>query len=258
MLGDVSRGVESKGLLEVNDYRSGFYERYHTAIGATGFLDSGHYETCARQFRGRWAHWLPVDKACRMLDIGCGCGEYIYFLRSLGYENVFGVDICKRELDLGRQKGIPNLIDANAMEYLDGKKESFDVISAFNFFEHLRKDEILQLLQLIHQSLKPGGRLLAVTPNGLSPFGGATRYWDFSHETGFTPASWRQIARITGFGEAHFEEYGPIPHSVRGKIRAILWGFVRLGLKALSYIEVGGPRDASCVYTADMKVIAFK
>jgi len=31
-----------------------------------------------------------------------------------------------------------------------------------------------------------------------------------------------------------------------------------LGLKLVAYIEVGGPRDISCVYTADMKVIAFK
>jgi len=120
------------------------------------------------------------------------------------------------------------------------------------------EDEILRVLHLIHQSLKPGGRLLAVTPNGLSPFGGATRYWDFSHETGFTPASWRQVARITGFGDIQFEEYGPIPHSLSGRIRTILWSLVRLGLKLVAYIEVGGPRDISCVYTADMKVIAFK
>ena len=38
----------------------------------------------------------------------------------------------------------------------------------------------------------------------------------------------------------------------------VLWSCLRLALKAISYIEVGGPRDASCVYTADMKVVLKK
>ena len=239
------------------DYRSKFFASYHIAVG-TSAVNGTHYEQCSRQFRGRWARWLPADKSAAMLDLGCGCGEFLYFLRSVGYENVFGVDVCESELEQARQIGIPNLTCASALEYLEDKKESLDVISAFNLFEHLRKDEILRLLKLIHQALKPGGKLLAVTPNGLSPFGGATRYWDFSHETGFTPASWRQIARITGFSDIHFEEYGPIPHSVFGVLRVVLWQLIRLSLQSVSYIEVGGPRDASRVYTADMKIVLAK
>jgi len=107
-------------------------------------------------------------------------------------------------------------------------------------------------------ALKPGGRLLAVTPNGLSPFGGATRYWDFSHETSFTPASWRQLARISGFDQIRFEEFGPLPHSLLGAGRVALWTLVKMGWEAIAYIEVGGPRDLSRVYTADMKVILTK
>ncbi len=241
----------------MTDYRAEFYGRYEIAVGARQ-VDQAYYDQCARQFGGRWGAWLPPDKDIHILDIGCGYGEFLYFLRSLGYRNIVGLDLCKGELNVGRSMGLPHLIEANAMEYLQDKKDAFDVIGAFNFFEHLRKDEILHVLHLIHQSLKPGGRLLAVTPNGLSPFGGATRYWDFSHETGFTPASWRQLARIVGFVDIVFEEYGPIPHSLSGRIRTILWSLVRLGLKLVAYIEVGGPRDISCVYTADMKVIAFK
>lgn len=239
-------------------YRGEFYGRYHTAVGSTQAADQAHYERCARQFRGRWIKWLPADKASVMLDLGCGCGEYLYFLRSLGYENAIGVDVCEGELECARRMGVPNVLCADALKYLEDKKECFDVVSAFNFFEHLRKDEVLRLLKLVHQALKPGGKLLAITPNGLSPFGGAARYWDFSHETGFTPASWRQLARITGFSDIHFEEYGPIPHSVFGVIRLALWQLVRLGFQVVSYVEVGGPRDISRAYTADMKVILVK
>jgi len=243
---------------ELGDYRGPFFDNYLHAVSNFERFGKDYYSHCARQFRGRWLHWLPEDKSVPMLDLGCGRGEYLYFLRSLGYENVFGVDLCQSGLECARRMGISNLVCANALDYLAGKREWYAVITASNLFEHLRKEEILQLLQLIHQALKPGGRLLAVTPNGLSPFAGATRYWDFSHETGFTPASWRQLARITGFTQVRFEEYGPIPHSLLGIIRITLWHLVRLGLEIISYIEVGGPRDVSRVYTADMKIILTK
>src|SRR5437870_2121439 len=241
----------------MTDYRRAFYERYRMSIGK-GRLDQAHYEACATQFKGRWSHWLPDDKASPMLDLGCGCGEYLFFLRSMGYKNVFGVDLCDGELEDARRIGLTNLTCASIFDYLEDKKESFEVVSAFNVFEHFRKEEILRLLELILKALQPGGKLLAVTPNGLSPFSGTTRYWDFSHETSFTPACWRQIARITGFSDVQFEEYGPLSHSVLGIIRSALWILVKSAFSAISYIEVGGPRDVSGVDTADMKVILTK
>jgi len=184
--------------------------------------------------------------------------SFLYFLASAGYTNIYGVDLNAVEIDHARQMGVPNLTCGDALDYLAQHEADFDLISAFNLFEHLRKEEVLQLLHLIHRALKPSGRLLAITPNGLSPFSGATRYWDFSHETGFTPASWRQLAHLTGFSSMTFEEFGPIPHSVKGRIRSVLWQIIRLGIMAYAYVEVGSPRDASRVYTADMKIILTK
>ena len=191
----------------------------------------------------------------RILDLGCGNGEFLYFLRSQGYRNIVGIDLCQGELELARQMGIENLICADALDYLRDKKEQFHFITAFNFFEHLHKDEILRILDCIYGALKPDGIMVAVTPNGFSPFSGATRYWDFSHETGFTPPSWQQLSRLTGFSKVQFEELGPIPHSIYGIIRIVLWKIVRLLLDFESYIEVGGLRGNFRVYTADMKII---
>ena len=243
----------------MSDYRDDFYAAYHLAVGASaGEANLAHYRASARQYRGRWRRWLPADRNARILDLGCGCGEFLYFLRASGYRHLYGVDLNETEIALARQVGLTDLTCGNALEYLADKSAEFDLISALNLFEHLRKKEILSLLGLVYRALKPGGRLLAVTPNGLSPFGGATRYWDFSHETGFTPAAWRQLARLTGFQAPVFEEYGPLPHSVPGIIRTGLWQCVKGGLDLLSLIEVGGPRDPSRVYTADIKIILQK
>jgi SAM-dependent methyltransferase len=188
--------------------------------------------------------------------VGCGTGEFLYYLRKRGFQNAQGVDLSEEELDVARALGADNVFQEDALSFLEkAPSSSLGLISAFNFFEHLTKAEILDLLAQIHRVLRPGGLLFAVTPNGLSPFSGATRYWDFSHETGFTPSSWRQLARLAGFSEASFEEYGPLPHSTAGKLRALLWQGIKLGVLAISYIEVGGPRDVSRVYTADMKIV---
>ncbi|MDP3181608.1 MAG: class I SAM-dependent methyltransferase [Desulfobaccales bacterium] len=242
----------------MSDYRDDFYARYHLTLDSPQEPDAGHYERCARELRRRWGHWLPADKSGAILDLGCGQGEFLYFLRSQGYQNISGVDLCEGELARARRLGLPDLICANVFDYLPGQQERFEVIAALNFFEHLRKEEILKALELIYLALKPHGRVLAVTPNGVSPFAGSTRYWDFSHETGFTPSSWRQLARLTGFQGMAFEEYGPLPLSILGAVRCALWQAVRLGLDMVSRLEVGRSRDISRVYTADIKVILTK
>jgi SAM-dependent methyltransferase len=176
----------------------------------------------------------------------------------VGFTDVTGIDRSATEVARAARAGITGVIQADATEFLRGKDDTYGLISLFNVFEHLTKAEILALLRSLHRSLRPGGRILAVTPNGLSPFAGTTRYWDFSHETSFTPAAWRQLALATGFEPPTFEEFGPIPHSISGIVRSGLWRVITLFIQAMAYVEVGGPRDAARVYTADMKVILTK
>ena len=242
----------------MKDHSDSFYNRlYRSPKGAVPPTEA-QYARCSKQIRGRWSRWLPPDKTARILDLGCGCGELLYFLRSLGYTQLQGVDSCSEELDRGRHMGLSQLVCADAYDFLGNSQERFDVIFALNFFEHLSKERLIPFLERVRRNLAPGGLVLAVTPNGLSPFSGATRYWDFTHETSFTPASWRQLASVCGFQEIRFEEYGPIPHSFPGGIRWCLWQGIRAGLAFISLVEVGGARDPSHVYTADMKIILSK
>jgi len=236
------------------DYRDEFYAAYSTAIDAV----HADERTAWRQFESRWQQWLPNDRSVPMLDIGCGSGVFVRFLRSCGFANVTGVDRSVSETTRAHASGTDGVVCDDARSFLGARRDAYGLVAALNIFEHLRKEEVLDLLRVLHGALRPGGQVLIVTPNGLSPFGGATRYWDFSHELSFTPASWRQLARISGFREPIFEEYGPIAHSAAGVVRSALWRIVALAIEAVAWIEVGGPRDPSRVYTADMKVILTK
>jgi SAM-dependent methyltransferase len=240
------------------DYRTEFYAAYGAVSGHRGAPDEAERRAAARQFEARWRRWLPAQPAAPILDVGCGAGLFVSYLRTRGYGDVSGVDRSPGEVARAAEAGIAGVHCAEAVDFLRDRVDAYALVSALNVFEHLRKEEVVALLRALHRALRPGGRVLAVTPNGLSPFAGATRYWDFSHEGAFTPASWRQLAAATGFRPPVFEEYGPVAHSVAGAARCVLWRALALGIEAFAYIEVGGPRDPSRVYTADLKVILTK
>jgi len=242
----------------MTDYRENFYKVYQKSLGQCDLLDLKYFESRNVQFDKKWEKWLPVNKESAFLDIGCGSGDFVYYLSVRNYTNIAGVDLDGKNIKRGKDFGIENLHLMSVKEFLMDKQQRYDCISAFNFFEHLKKDEILATLQMIYSALRPGGLLLAITPNGLSPFSGTTRYWDFSHETGFTPSSWRQLARINDFKNFYFEEMGPEPKSIKGIIRFGFWQLLRIILVGISYVEVASPRDPSWVFTADMKIILEK
>jgi SAM-dependent methyltransferase len=128
-----------------------------------------------------------------------------------------------------------------------------DFVTALNFFEHLSKDILLTVLHEIRRVLRPGGMLVAMVPNAISPFGGLTRYWDITHEWACVPNNFRQLAALTGFdSNVEFRECGPVVHGVYSAIRYLLWQVIRAGIAAWFLIEVAHPKGG--VYTMDMLV----
>ena len=71
-------------------------------------------------------------------------------------------------------------------------------MTATDLLEHLTKPEVLATFDAVAAALRPGGRFVARVPNAVSPFGGHTRYGDFTHETWYTARSVRQLAAAAG------------------------------------------------------------
>src|SRR5262249_29695451 len=119
--------------------------------------------------------------------------------------------------------------------------------------EHLSRDALLTVLREIRRVLRPGGSLVAMVPNAVSPFGGLTRHWDITHEWAFTPNNFRQLAPLCGFDVAvECRECGPVPHGLVSLARYGLWQGIRAALALWFLIEVGSLKDG--VYTMDMLV----
>lgn len=98
------------------------------------------------------------------LDLGCGRGEWLALLEDNGME-AWGVDTNEGQLAAARERGLA-VIAADGLQYLrDQPDDRFAVVSAFHLFEHLPFAELAEWLVEIERILKPGGVLIAETPN---------------------------------------------------------------------------------------------
>lgn len=108
----------------------------------------------------RYVKHVPQGK---LLDVGCGDGSYIQYMRVLGWD-VKGVDFDPEAVSNARARGLMvQLGDLAQQQYPDN---TFDVITINHVIEHV--PEPLGLLQECRRILKPDGKLVVATPNASS------------------------------------------------------------------------------------------
>jgi len=220
---------------------------YQTTSSA--FDDEVDYSVYAPSIARSLADWLDVENKS-VLDLGCGTGQLCWVLGASGAREVVGVNVCKEEIDLARQRVDVKFEVRDILEYLhDVRDTTIDNIYALNIFEHLEKDYLISVLTQCARVLKTDGTVTAIVPNATSTFGGMTRYWDITHNLSFTPSSVNQLKNFCGFKRAEFKELGPKPHGIISGIRYILWQAIRICIMFRLLIETASVKGG--VYTAD-------
>lgn len=240
------------------DYRVRIYQEY-----ARRFQDAGpNFEEAAGD---RWGkaynfylkEWLPVDSEAQIVELGCGGGRLLHFLKKKGYVQLTGVDASPDQVSLSRQVN-QNVVLSDALTFLESHRNYFELVIGLDIIEHFRKDEVLRFLDLCYSALKPAGRLVLQTPNADSPWGTTHRYNDFTHEVCFNTNALSRLLSLAGFSEIEAREAGPVPigHSLFSTVRSLGWAAIRLGLKAWNWAETGHP--GSCVFTRVFLISGMK
>lgn len=111
----------------------------------------------------------------RVLDIGCGNGEFLQILQAAGHEAV-GVDIDPAMVEQCRAQGL-TAHTADVRTWLPTQAGHFDAIFSSNVIEHLDAPTVETIVAGAYQALRPGGLLLLGTPNPESAIVHLHEYW---------------------------------------------------------------------------------
>jgi SAM-dependent methyltransferase len=158
-------------------------------------LSPRHRETADEHVR----HLRKPGRQARLLDIGCGEGEFLADMQALGW-SVEGIEPTDEAVAIARKRSVP--VVQGTLADVDLADASFDAVTFRLVFEHLR--EPFAALQACRRALKPGGVLWIATPNlaseGHRLFG---EYWIHlqppRHPVVHTPDSAMHLLARSGF-----------------------------------------------------------
>ena len=237
------------------DYRERYYN-YQTQ--ARGLLDRNSLENRFTK-QGKWygatlRSFLPQALDARCLDVPCGYGNFLYFLRAKGYFNIEGFDLDQKQVDLALLLDLPAR-KKDVFSVLAENREQFELIASLDFIEHLAKDDALRFLDQCHKNIRTGGVLILRTPCADGPFGAHDAWNDLTHQWGMTSNVLKTILEMSGFTNVRILDEKPQPTNLLDTIRWLVFFPARfmadIGCMALG---IRPPK----VWTRSMMAVAYK
>lgn len=186
-------------------------------------------------FDRHYAPLLPERRDAALLDLGCGLGYFLSYLKARGYTSASGVDASPQMAEAARARGLSVEL-GDMKEALKKRAGTLDVVCATDVLEHCDKDELIELLDLANAALKPGGTFLCHTVNADGLIWGRMRYIDLTHELAFTRYSLSQLFTVTGFKDPVFRAVTP---AGAGLLARFVHAGARLAAGLLHHAESG-------------------
>lgn len=243
--------------MEREEYRKRLYEIYESRPRPA--RPEITLTAIERQFpiwESRFRRHLPRDLSVPVIDIGCGSGGFVHYLRRIGYSNVRGVDISGEQVTAAGSLGIPGVTREDAQEHLAAHPGAYGAVAARDLIEHFTREEVIDLLILARKSLVPGGVLLIQTVNLESPFSLRYRWGDLTHESGFTSYSLEAALLLAGFqGAASFPATPVFRYSLKSAVRTIFWKGIEGLWRFALMVESGQGRG---IFTANLVTVAWR
>ncbi|HEX2861967.1 MAG TPA: class I SAM-dependent methyltransferase [Lacunisphaera sp.] len=208
------------------------YARFHP--------DTPEHDANLRALLRRWLEpHLPADRGIVILDVGCGRGYALAFLRDLGYTALTGVDSDPGQVEFARSRNLPVTLVENTPELLRAHAARYDLILLMDVLEHIPVAQQTEFLSAVTGALRPGGKIIVTVPNASSPLGSYWRYVDLTHRIAFTIYSLHHALTLAGLAVDRIESvefiarprflfWLPTPRAMRWWLLCLMRGRWRL------------------------------
>jgi O-antigen chain-terminating methyltransferase len=159
--------------------------------GVDYLLLENRYRGSEEEIATRTADYLPLFRSLpgRVVDIGCGRGEFLEILRSAGVEAI-GIDLDEAMVARCAAKGLPVQHGDGLQLLRESGERTVGGVMASQVVEHLPRQVLEQFLELLAKKLAIGGRVALETINPQSVtalcrnfFRDPTHIWPLHPET---------------------------------------------------------------------------
>jgi SAM-dependent methyltransferase len=179
-------------------------------------FDYSTYEFCQRDHpllkRMQQPDTVHFAGCNKVLDLGCGVGIFLDCLRQEGIAGL-GVERDPAIAEYGRGMDL-DVVQADALDFLQNTEEQFDGIYCSHFVEHLPFDLVKTLLDFIAHRLLPGGVAVLCFPDPESIRSQLLGFWrDPEHVRFYHPELITTLAVSAGL-ELEWSSYEAQPHRV--------------------------------------------
>jgi SAM-dependent methyltransferase len=200
---------------------------------------------------------LPAAKEARILEIGPGHGEALsHLIHQCGYRHVEAIDNSPEVIEACRSiEGVTPIL-ADVTTFLRARPAEYDLILLYHVLEHFSRDAVPVVVDAIRHALRSGGVAVIGVPNAAAPIIGADQqYFDFTHQTAFSPWSLEQVLRIAGFQRVEVRPVWPPRAGLARAVQRMLQRSVLAVMRAYLWIFSGVPRP---VLTHSIVAYAWK
>ncbi len=207
--------------------------------------------------------FLPQRKDAKILDIGCGWGYFLYYLKKNGYSDIKGIDL---EEHAGRIEFVRNNVTkniegiSNLEEYLNSHRNEYDWIMLQQVIYYFNREDLLPIMRGIKNSLKLGGILIVETFNGSLLTSAFIQNTDYQRKLIFTEYSLATLLQDAGF---ELEDLFGMVFGFKKSPKSIIWMAIQriwvLLLKLVYILERGvDPQRRPHIFSKHLIAIAKK
>jgi O-antigen chain-terminating methyltransferase len=181
-------------------------------------LKDWHYTAFENRYRGNEEEvkkqqsrfLLYFKEKGKVLDLGCGRGEFLGLCRENGIE-ANGIDLNEQMVEICKEKGLDcrkgDILEALA----EGQDDNLGGIFSSQVIEHLPPSHLKKLIELAYSKLASGGHLVLETINPASVFALVQIFFlDLTHQKPIHPQTLKFLLESTGFENVEIKYSSPL------------------------------------------------